>query len=100
VRSVRYHPEARDEFLREIEYYAAISPRLAARFDKSVRIAETLVAASPEAWPKYQHTTRRLVERAFKFSLVYLHTDSEIYVVAVASTNRKPGYWKDRIVRV
>jgi hypothetical protein len=97
VRSVRYHPEARDEFLREIEYYAAISPRLAERYDKSVRIAETFVAASPEAWPKYKLNTRRLVERTFKFSLVYLHTDSEVYVIAVAPMNRKPGYWKDRI---
>ena len=52
---------------------------------------------TPEAWPKYKHKTRRVVERRFKFSLVYRYTDSEIHVVAVAPTNRKPGYWKTRL---
>lgn len=98
MRSVRYHPEARAEFLHEVQYYAAISPRLAERYDRAVHAAETAAATAPEAWPKYKHKTRRVVERRFKFSLVYLHTDSEVHVVAVARTNRKPGYWKARLV--
>ena len=97
MRSVRYHPAARAEFLHEVEYYAGISSRLAERYDKAVHAAEAAAAATPEAWPKYKQKTRRVVERRFKFSLVYLFTDSEIYVVAVAPTNRKPGYWKARL---
>jgi plasmid stabilization system protein ParE len=97
VRSVHYHPEARAEFLHEVQYFAAISPRLAERYDRAVHTAETSAASAPEAWPKYRHKTRRVVERRFKFSLVYLHTENEIYVVAVAPTNRKPGYWKARL---
>lgn len=97
MRTVRYHPEARAEFLHGIRYYAAISPGLAERYDKAVHAAETLAATRPEAWSKYRHETRRVVERRFKFSLVFLYTESEIHVVAVASTKRKPGYWRARL---
>lgn len=97
MRAVQYHPEARAEFLREVEHYAAISPGLAERYDKSVHTAEMQAASAPGSWPKYRYKTRRVVDRRFGFSLVYLHSESEIYVVAVASTRRKPGYWKERL---
>jgi hypothetical protein len=97
VRTVRYHPEARAEFLHDVEYYAAISTGLAEHYDKAVRTAEMQAAASPEAWPEYRKKTRRVVDRRFKFSLVYLHTEHEIYVVAIAPMKRRPGYWTRRV---
>jgi toxin ParE1/3/4 len=96
VRPVHYRPEARAEFLHEVQYYAAISPRLAEQFDRAVRSAELSAAPTQDAWPKYMHKTRRVVERRFKLSLVYLYAGSEIYVAAVASSNRRPGYWKGK----
>jgi len=97
VRAVRYHPEARAEFLREVEYYADISPRLAEIYDKAVHAAEVQAADTPEAWPQYRGKTRRVIDRRFKFSLVYLHTEHEIYVVAIAPMKRRPGYWTRRV---
>lgn len=41
MRTVRYHSEARAEFLEQVDYYAAISPRLAEHFDRAVQTAET-----------------------------------------------------------
>jgi len=97
VRTVQYHPKARDEFLREVEHYAATSPRLAERYDKAVHTAAMQAASAPESWPKYRYKTRRVIDRRFGFSLVYLHSEGEIYIVAVASNRRKPGYWKERL---
>ena len=97
MRTVRYHPDARAEFLHQVEYYIAIGTRLADRYDKAVHAAEQQATAAPQAGPKYKHRTRRVVDRTFKFSLVYLHTESEIYVVAVAPMRRKPGYWRARL---
>ena len=97
MRTVQYHPEARAEFLHEVEYYAAISVGLAEHYDRAVHIAEAQAAAAPETWPKYKHKTRRIVDRTFKFSLVYLHDENEVYVVAVAPAKRKPGYWRARL---
>ena len=97
MRSVRYHPDARAEFLHEVEYYSRLSVRLGERFDKAVLAAEARAAEDPELWPKYKHKTRRVVDRKFKFSLVYLHSDNLITVVAVAPFRRRPGYWKARL---
>ena len=97
MRTVRYHPEARAEFLREVEYYADVSHRLAELYDKAVHAAEMQAAATPEAWPKCGLLTRRVIDRKFNFSLVYLHSEHEIYVVAIAPTKRRPGYWRRRV---
>jgi toxin ParE1/3/4 len=97
VRVVRYHPEARAEFLDQLAHFIDINGRLATRFDAAVRDAELLASESPDTWPKYKYRTRRVIDRAFKFSLVYLHIDDELFVVAVAPTRRKPGYWRARL---
>lgn len=97
MRSIRYHPQARDEFLHQVGHYAGISTRLAERYDKPVHNAEAQAAETPELWPPYKHKTRRVIDRRFKFSPVYLHTENEIHVVAVAPTRRKPAYWKARL---
>ena len=96
MRSVHYLPEARAEFLHEVQNYAGLSVRLSA-FDQAVLAAEARAAESPDLWPKYKHKTRRVVDRKFKFSLVYLYTESEVVVIAVAPFRRKPGYWKRRL---
>ncbi len=97
MRLIRYHPDARAEFLDQVEYYIAISDRLAERYDRAVHIAEQQAADTPETWPKYKYGTRRVVDRTFKFSLVYLHIETELHVVAVAPSRRKPGYWRARL---
>ncbi len=97
MRAVQYHPEARDEFLRQVVYYSDVSTRLAERYDKAVRKAEAQAAEAPEQWSPYKFKTRRVIDRTFKFSLVYLHNENEIYVVAVAPMRRKPVYWKARL---
>ena len=97
MKRVRYHPEARAEFLREIQYYASFSAGLAERYDQSVRKAEHAAAATPEAWPRFGDGTRRVIDRKFKFSLVYLEGEDEIHVIAVAPARRRPGYWKARL---
>ena len=69
MRTVRYHPEARAEFLHEVEYYAEISTRLAELYDKAVHAAEMQAATTPEAWPRWGRLTRRVIDRRFNFSL-------------------------------
>ena len=97
MRAVRYHLDARSEFLDQVQYYISISDRLADRYHAAVTEAEQHAAPSSDAWPKHKHRTRRIVDRTFKFSLVYLHNESEVYIVAVAPTRRKPGYWRARL---
>ena len=97
MRSVRYHEAARGEFLQQIEYLSRLSVRLGERYDKAVLAAEARAAETPELNPPYKHKTRRVLDRQFKFSLVYLYTKTEVVVVAIAPFRRKPGYWKARL---
>ena len=96
MKTVRYHQDARAEFLHEVSYFSAISARRGERFDKAVHAAEVQAAESPTVAPPYRHGTRRVLLKKFKFSLVYLHSEHVIVVLALAPFRRKPGYWKAR----
>lgn len=98
MRAVRYLDEARDEFLHEIRYFAQVSAQLAERFDLAVQAAEAQAAQFPDMGMPYSCGTRRvLLPRRFRFSLIYLTYPDCVLVVAVASTKRKPGYWRERL---
>lgn len=97
MKSVRYLEEAREEFLHEVRYFTAVSPRLGRRFDEAVQKAEALAAQFAEIGTPYKYGTRRVFPGKFKFSIVYMIRDDEVVVVAIALFKRKPGYWKSRI---
>jgi plasmid stabilization system protein ParE len=40
--------------------------------------------------------TRQLLVKRFPYNVVYRIRADDIYVVAVAHTSRRPGYWKHR----
>jgi len=60
---------------------------IAEHYDKAVHTAEEQAADMPESWPKYKHSARRVIDRKFKFSLVYLHNEDELDVVASAAAH-------------
>ncbi len=97
MRAIRYLDEAREEYLHEVGYFAAVSPRLAAKFDRAVEKAEAIAAEFSEMGMPYKHGTRRVIPGKFKFSIVYLTLQDEILVVAVAPFKRKQGYWRPRL---
>ena len=97
MRTVRYLEEAREEYLHEVSYFAAVSPRLAAKFDQAVEKAEALASEFAAMGLPYKYGTRRVIPGKFKFSIVYLTLQDEILVVAVAPFKRKQGYWRPRL---
>lgn len=97
VRAVRYHDDARLEFLHEVGYYSAISSQLGERFDKAVGLAEAFASKFPDSGSLFKHGTRRVLTKKFPFSVVYVVNDSEILIVAIAPFKRKPGYWRSRL---
>lgn len=54
MRGVRYHDDARLEFLHEVGFYSAINRRLGERFDKAVEQAEVFASTFPEIWVSIQ----------------------------------------------
>jgi toxin ParE1/3/4 len=97
VKTVRYLEEAREEYLHEVSYFASVSPRLAAKFDRAVEKAEAIASQFAEVGAPYKYGTRRVIPGRFKFSIVYLTLQDEILIVAVAPFQRKQGYWRPRL---
>lgn len=91
---VRFHEAALSELAHEVEYYAKVSPVLGERFAAAVERAVKIAAAFPEMGSPHKFATRRVFPRRFPFSVVYLHRVGEIFVLAIAPDDRKPGYWR------
>jgi toxin ParE1/3/4 len=96
VKAVRFHEAARQELADEALYYAAISPRLGDRFVAAVEAATLLASEFPSIGSPYKHSTRRVFPKKFRFSVVYVELNDELYVLAIAPFSRKPGYWRSR----
>jgi plasmid stabilization system protein ParE len=92
-----YHPAAEADYLAEYAYYAARSPRAAARFELLVRDAVQKILAMPQAYPPWDRRHRIFVLRGYPCYPVYRELASgDVEVVAVANSHRRPGYWKGR----
>ena len=96
IRELEYLREALEEAETAARWYAARSPAAAAAFSEEVDAAESAIARLPDAWPPFDHGTRRYLLRRFPFSIVSRVEPRRILIVAVAHGRRRPGYWKSR----
>ena len=102
MKSIRYDPDARAEFLEAVRWYARRNVHVALRFDQQVARAEATIRETPQQWPlvsgvqRELDVRRRLVD-GFPFAVVYLELNAEILILAVAHGKRRPGYWRQRV---
>ena len=88
---------AREELLTAAEYYEAAAPGLGAEFIEDVERAVGRLSTFPKHGTPYVSDTRRIVLRRFPFDIVYLESNSELLIVAVAHQARRPFYWRSRL---
>lgn len=96
MKPVAFHPDALQELTDEALYFGSISLPLGTRFVAAVEEALALACEFPGIGSPYRHRTRRVFPKKFKFSVVYVERQSDLYVVAIAPFSRKPGYWRER----
>jgi len=94
---IQYHPAAADEVVRANSWYKDIDPNVAQKFKLELDRAERLVIRSPATWASYFHGTNGFRFRGFPFVMAYIAREESIFVVALAHSRRRPGYWKNRI---
>ena len=92
-----FHPEARDEFLRAIDYYESREPGLGQDF--SIEVHDTIenILSFPNAWPVLEDDIRRCQTRRFPFGVIYSQDNDIVLVLAVMHLHRNPDYWKKRL---
>jgi toxin ParE1/3/4 len=97
VKPVFFYPAAQTEFFAAQDFYEARVEGLGKDFRQEVLAAVDVVRASPQRWPVRVWGTRTYFVHRFPFGVVYLELPTRIWVVAVAHTRRRPGYWKERL---
>ena len=99
-----FHPEARAEFVADIDWYDEREADVGARFEVAVREAVEAAVDSPESWAMWPDWDREPVVRSkgvtgFPYRVVCFVASDQLIVVAVAHAKRRPGYWRERLSR-
>jgi plasmid stabilization system protein ParE len=95
--SIRFLTSAQIELDEAIAYYNYEKPNLGNDFLSEVLAAFDRIVKYPNAWPKISARTHRCVIRRFPYYIIYQIRKTEILIVAVAHSHRKPEYWQDRL---
>lgn len=97
TRELEYLVEALEEAEAAARWYAERSAAAAAAFSDEIDEAESAIARLPDAWPRFDHNTRRYLLRRFPFSVIYRVESRRVLILAVAHGRRRPGYWRSRL---
>ena len=91
-----FHPEAKDELNKDIEYYENCEPGLGYDFSIEVHVAIQNIVNYPTAWPIIGEDIRRCLVNRFPYGIIYSIERGEIFILAVMHLRRHPDYWKNR----
>ena len=96
--SYALHEEAFEEYTQALEWYEGRGQ--AERYRNHIKKAIAAIRDNPFAWQVEEKDDRfrRYVVDTFPFKVVYAvhEADKHVYIIAIASTYRKPGYWMER----
>ena len=91
ARELEYLQEAVDEGRLRRGGNAERSATAAVEFSNELDAAESAIVRFPQAWPPFDHNTRRYLLRRFPFNVVYRVEPNRILIVAIAHAHRRPG---------
>jgi hypothetical protein len=92
-----FHPEAKEEFFKTINYFEECQKGLGLSFSKEVFSTIQRIIHFPSAWSKFSKNTRRCLTNRFPYGVIYQMKGKEVIIIAVMQLNREPGYWDERI---
>ena len=93
-----FHPSARIELNNAVDYYEECKTGPGLEFTKEIYSAIHRIIQMPEAWQKVSKNARRCLTNRFPYGVIYQAFEDKIMIIAIMQLNRKPDYWKSRIV--
>jgi toxin ParE1/3/4 len=97
VKPVRLLPDAAAELSEAADWYDGKSVQIGAAFLFEFEAALRLMAERPGAWHPIKYGVRKIRLNHFPLGIVYKELDTEIVVVAIAHSSRRPTYWRQRL---
>lgn len=95
--AVSFLEPAQKELFDAVEYYDEQQSGLGFEFALEVQKSINRIIRYPNAWSKFSARTRKCHCNHFPYSIIYFLKESEIIIVAIMHSKRKPNYWKKRI---
>jgi toxin ParE1/3/4 len=95
---ITLHRLAKVEFRKAAKWYRRRSPAAAQRFVLAVDASLNRISGNFHLAPRTEKNCRWIRVKRFPYILV-VHEDApgEYFVVAIAHTSRRPGYWQKRV---
>lgn len=93
---VELHPEADAEFAAQVECYDDRQPGLGERFYREVIRTLEWIEGNPTL-ARMRRNYRRVNLKIFPCYVAYVTQNDLVWVLAVAHSHRKPGYWMARM---
>jgi toxin ParE1/3/4 len=94
---VAFHPEATKELIETARYYEQRAEGVGRRFLQAIEQAEQFLRRSAAVMQSDERGRRRYRVKGFPYQLIYRVVGGErVFVLAVAHTSRRPGYWDSR----
>ncbi len=91
-----FHPQASNELIDASSFYESRQNGLGLRFLDSINKGLASIRSDPLIWKPDRLGRRKYIIWKFPYILIYKIKNSMIYILALAHTSRKPGYWKPR----
>lgn len=93
----RFHPDALEEYLEAIRFYADESAGLGEAFVDEVEKSIAQILSYPQIWPCLSESIRRCLLKRFPFGIYYTIEGHLITIYAIIHLSRHPDHWKHRI---
>ncbi len=93
---VQFHPDATIELIEAAHFYEERQQGLGDRLLDAVEEAIAFIRRHPTIWRPDEQGRRKYRVRRFPFLIIYKIKNNSIYILAIAHTSRRPGYWKKR----
>ena len=88
-----FHPKARDELIESAQFYDSQTLGIGYRFLLSVDHVLAAIQHNPLLHTADQQGHRKWRIKKFPYNLIYKIRGDYIFILAVAHSSRKPGYW-------
>lgn len=96
MKSIVFHPEAADEYIEAVHYYAQASAGLGRAFNEEMERTLAVVREYPSQYIQFESPARRAWLRRFPYAVVFVENKNEVWVLAIMHAKRAPGYWHGR----
>jgi len=100
VKPLTISAPASEELREAVRWHEERRPRWGAKLFDAVVHTMDLIVAHPQIGENRQseYPSRQLRVLGFPYYVAYRIREEDIYIVAIAHTSRRPGYWKARPV--